>query len=382
MLMHPSLANGETRLDLWLRVREFAVPPPMIETSTARRLAGDWAGACAAARVDVDLNLRSLARLRGPDIAARVRADLRHLAPDLLRWHLPRIGPGGLLRPGLTIALARYDAELHLVVRTPPAWAAGGQRFSLALWDGTGGGPHPDRYFRLDLHRHLWDARRSGELRARARPDWAAEAALLRTGGPVLVRAAGRRLLLDPRTGTTRPARTRDGRVPVLPHASTYPAPDLELLEADAIDPGALHPLVAEALAPGSVLLPGPEPGAATRLVECRGAEHRIALVDGVLTALDHDPAQLRREELLVALGGPPLPCLRAIDLVHRTPERLDDIRARLDHGDAAGALAAVESLLGPNALLRAGALREALEAAARQRILHGLFRNGLTPTR
>ncbi|WP_433615042.1 hypothetical protein ACQP2P_10390 [Dactylosporangium sp. CA-139114] len=380
--MHPSLANGETRLDLWLRVREFAVPPPMIETSTARRIAGDWAGACAAARVDVDLNLRQLARLRGPDIAARVRADLRHLAPDLLRWHLPRIGPAGLLRPGLTITLARYDAQLHLVARTPPAWAAGGQRFSLALWDGTGGGPHPDRYFRLDLHRHLWDARRCGELRARARPGWAAEAALLRTEGPVLVRAAGRRLLLDPRTGTTRPARTRDGRVPVLPYASTYPAPDLELLEAGAIDPGALHPLVAEALAPGSVPLAGPEPGAPTRFVECRGAQHRIALVDGVLSALDHDPAQLRREELLVALGGPPLPCLRAIDLVHRRPERLDDIRARLEHGDAAGALAAVENLLGPNALLRAGALREALEAAARQRILHGLFRNGLTPTR
>ncbi|WP_426511310.1 hypothetical protein ACPPVO_12205 [Dactylosporangium sp. McL0621] len=371
------MRTSETRLDLWLRVREFAVPPPMITTSTARRLAGDWAGACAAARVDVDLNLRLLARLRGPDIAARVRADLRHLAPDLLRWHLPRAGPEGRLRPGLTVPLARYDDGLHLVARTPPAWAAGGQRFGLALWDGTPGHPHPDRYYRLDLHRHLWDARRAGELRARARPDWVAEAGRLRAAR-VLVRYGRRRLLLDAESGEARPTRTRDGRLPVLPHASTWPAPDLELLEAGRIDPGDLHPLVAEALAPGAQPRP-PQQKRTPRIVECRGAAHRIALVGGVLTALDHDPAQLRREELLAALGGPPLPCLRAIDDCHRHPESLDDIRARLDHGDTAGALAAVEDLIGPDALLRAGALRDALEAAARQSIRHGLYRNGLT---
>src|SRR3954454_9539185 len=121
--MHSHFANGSSRLQLWLRVRDFAVPQPMIETSTARRLAGDWAGACAAAHVDVDLNLRLLARQRGPDLAARVRADLRHLAPDLLRWHMPRTSPDGLLRPGLTVALAGYDDGLRLVARTPPAWA-------------------------------------------------------------------------------------------------------------------------------------------------------------------------------------------------------------------------------------------------------------------
>ena len=92
-------ANGDSRLSFWLRVREFAVPPSMIETATARRLAGDWAGACAAAGIDVDLNLRSVARTHGRGLAAQVRADLRHLAPDLLRWHMPRIAPDGLLRP-------------------------------------------------------------------------------------------------------------------------------------------------------------------------------------------------------------------------------------------------------------------------------------------
>ncbi|MDX3070585.1 hypothetical protein PV518_52185, partial [Streptomyces sp. ND04-05B] len=57
--------NGDPRLSLWLRVREFAVPPSMVETATARRSVGDWAGACAAAGVDVDLDLRSGAHTYG-----------------------------------------------------------------------------------------------------------------------------------------------------------------------------------------------------------------------------------------------------------------------------------------------------------------------------
>ncbi|NKQ29313.1 hypothetical protein HF200_34700, partial [Streptomyces galbus] len=182
-------ANGDTRFSLWLRVREFAVPPSMIEAATARRRAGDWAGACAAAGVDVDVRPCAVARTHGHDLAARLRDDLRHLAPDLLRWHLPRIAPDGLLRPGLTLTLARYatgpddPSPVHLVARTAPAWADGGQRISLALWDGprerrsagttppaTRSHPHPppSRWFRLDLHPHPWDARRPGGLTARA----------------------------------------------------------------------------------------------------------------------------------------------------------------------------------------------------------------------
>src|SRR3954454_6252108 len=149
--MRPLTANENFRLLFWLRVREFAVPPSMIESATARRVAGDWAGACVAARVDVDLNLRAVGRTHGWEFAAQVRADLRHLAPDLLRWHFPRIGPDGLLRPGLTVSLARYHpaadrgGAIHLVARTPPAWADAGQRISLALWvpSERGAGPHP-----------------------------------------------------------------------------------------------------------------------------------------------------------------------------------------------------------------------------------------------
>ncbi|MFB7931618.1 hypothetical protein ACFC4C_21200 [Streptomyces sp. NPDC056039] len=422
MLTHT--ANGDTPTSFWPRVREFAVPPSMIETATARRRAGDWAGACAAAGIDVDLQPRAVARTHGRELAALLRADLRHLAPDLLRWHLPRIAPDGLLRPGLTIGLARYDTTgttpLHLVVRTPPAWADAGQRLSLALWDAsdtTGRRPphprhphpRPSRRFRLDLHRHLWDARRVGELRVRAGADlpatdgrpapgplpqghrraverWAAEAEILlraegRPTGRVAVRLGARnRLVLDVSDGTAVvSSHAPDPTLPVLPDAATWVLPDLELLRAGAIDPGRLHPLVAPALGVERTGTSGvrEDPGD-PRQVECRGARHTIGLVDGTLAALDHAPDEIRREELLAALGGPPLPCLQAIDRAHRRPDCLLGVRERLRHGDVTGALAAVESLLGPEAVLRDGPLRDALETAARRRVAHGLFRAGL----
>ncbi|AEN09090.1 MULTISPECIES: hypothetical protein [unclassified Streptomyces] len=435
-------AYEDSRSSFCPRVRQFAVPPSMIETATARREAGDWAGACAAAGVDVDLDLRSVARAHGPDLTARLRADLRHLAPDLLRWHMPRIAPHGLLRPGLTVSLARYDLDgsdgvrpVHLVVRTPPAWADAGQRISLALWDGSRSEPHAHRHphprpgprFRLDLHRHLWDARRADDLRVRSGADlspsdagaggepapgtresvplevrepvppevreavppelrraigrWTAEAGILlraegRSTGAFAVRLGGRRRLFLELAGggdATGPSVLRtappppDGdatSLPVLPDAATWVLPDLELLRTGAIDAGLLHPLVARALLPGRPPAAGPPPvvdGAGRpRVVECRGARHRIGLVDGVLVPLDHDPAEIRREELLVALTGTPLPCLRAIDEAHRRPDCLSGVRERLDHGDVAGALAVVEGLLGPGALLRDGPLPDA----------------------
>lgn len=439
--MPTDTAYGNSPLSFWPRVREFAVPPSMIETATVRRSAGDWAGACAAAAVDVDLDLRSVSRTHGRELAAQVRADLRHLAPDLLRWHLPRVAPDGLLRPGLTLALARYETAgrdgagpVHLVVRTPPAWADGGQRVSLALWDGSHSEPsarrhphaRPSRRFRLDLHRHLWDARRADELGVRSGaapppddgppptvPDvpetvprdfrcavgrWADEARTLlhaegRAAGTVSVRLGARqRLLLDlvadqdglgpPSMRISEAPAHRDvSALPVLPDAATWVLPDLDLLHGGLIEADRLHPLVASALVPGMPPVGSRPPSDRKRqphIVECRGARHRIGLVDGVLSALDHDPAEIRREELLAALSGTPLPCLQAIDRAHRRPDCLDGVRDRLHHGDIAGALAVVEGLLGPDALLRDGALRDELEAAAERRLTYGLFRAGL----
>ncbi|MDH6520824.1 hypothetical protein M2163_002192 [Streptomyces sp. SAI-135] len=425
--MLTSTANDDIRTSFWPRVREFAVPASMIETATVRRLAGDWAGAFAAAGFDVDLNLRAVARDHGRDLASRVRTDLRALAPDLLRWHMPRIAPDGLLRPGLTLALARYDTvegPVHLVARTAPAWADAGQRISLALWSRSVPDavrhphPRPNRRFRLDLHRHLWDASRAGELRARsgaggppgrqppstgtelavpaacAVDRWGAEARILlaaegRAGGCLSVRWGGRRRLvleLAADDGPIRPVPTPSAAavsaLPVLPDAATWVPPDLRLLRAGAIEPDRLHPLVAEALAPDRAATgPArtPDPPGRPRVVECRGARHRIGLVDGALAPLDHDPDEIRREELLVALTGTPLPCLQAIDEAHRRPHCLDGVRERLVHGDTAGALAVVEGLLGPEALLRPGPLRDELEAAALRRVTYGLFRAGLT---
>ncbi|HJP76409.1 MAG TPA: hypothetical protein VJ914_19230 [Pseudonocardiaceae bacterium] len=382
-MTHSLTANENSRLLFWSHVREFAVPTSMIESATARRAIGDWAGACAAAHVDVDLNLRTVARTHGRQLAAQVRADLRQLVPDLLRWHFPRVAPDGPLRPGLTVPLARYlPGPVHLVARTPPAWADAGQRIGLALWAPTvRPRPHPDRRFRLDLHRHLWDARRTGELRQRARPDWLAEAKLLRANGLVTVRLSARRwLVIDTATSTitSAPARNRDW--PILPDAATWPLPDLELLDAGLIEAERLHPLVASALAPGGrPVARHRDSTTSSRLVECRGARHRIGLVGGALVPLDHDADEIRREELLMALGGNGLPCLRAIDEAHRHPECLVDVRARLCHGDTAGALATAESLLGPQVLHRSEALRDEFEIAARRRIRHGLFRAGLT---
>ena len=327
---------------MWQRVREYAVPPSMIETATARRAAGDWAGACAAARVDADLDLRAVRDRHGTELTTRLRADLRRLAPDLLRWHMPRIAPDGRLRPGLTIPLAQYGGygdgpSVQLVVRTPPARADAGQRMSLSLWEGPGDStwghhphPHPDRRFRLDLHRHLWDRTRSGELARRcgspdqdspwAKGSWAAEAELLlrterRPRGAFTVRlgARGRAVLElvapdDSHAPTFRPLPydlppQEAAALPVLPEAAARLLPDLELLRSGLITVGRLHPLVAEAL-----------------------------------------PA----------------------------------VRERLGHGDVSGALAVVEGLLGPAAMLRDGPLRQELESAAARRVDHGLFRAGL----
>lgn len=434
----------DSRLDLWVRVRELAVPPGMIEVATARRLVGDWSGACAAAHVDLDVDLRRLARTHGRGLSARIRADLRYLAPDLLRWHLPRIAPDGLLRPGLTMVLARYGAEditnvaggtqclregsVHLVVRTPPAWAAAGQRISLALWDGTSPGtgarmhphPRPNSRYRLDLHRHLWDSRWVGELRTRAGAGqraamtpgddpgltlsgsvlpgcavdrWADEAGILlraegQRSGLVLVRCGARkRVVLDVRAdGETSPAvriskaHPRGGisALPVLPDAATWVLPDLELLRAGAIAADRLHPLVASVLGHDGMPSENSEIDTAHRIVECRGERHRIGLVNGVLAALDHDPTEIRREELLAALTGTPMPCLQAIDRSLRQPDWLVGVCDRLDHGDIDGALTIVEGKLGADAVLRDGPLRDALEAAVRQRITYGLFRAGL----
>ncbi|MEU6507573.1 ankyrin repeat domain-containing protein [Streptomyces sp. NPDC046942] len=161
------------------RIRRYAVPRWMIERATACRLAGDWQGACAAANVDVTFDLAEVAEHCGDDVAAALVDDLRHFAPDLVRWHLPRVlGGRTTLATGTTVVLARYRPKaagegrlttpyLHV---TTPAMVDGPQRialrFSTVESEQTAG---VFGQFTQDWRsaRHLWDARHAAELRER-----------------------------------------------------------------------------------------------------------------------------------------------------------------------------------------------------------------------
>ncbi|MFB7939741.1 ankyrin repeat domain-containing protein [Streptomyces sp. NPDC056049] len=157
----------------WTRIRRHAVPEWMIERATEARLAGDWRTACAVAAVDVpaDLDPERIAERYGTEVAARVADDLRHLAPDLLRWHLPRVlGGHTTLTPCRRIVLAVYGPREPVLSVTTSPMLAGPQR--LALRFGPAVDPVRDTLHGLDYTtedwtaaRRFWDARRTAELR-------------------------------------------------------------------------------------------------------------------------------------------------------------------------------------------------------------------------
>ena len=151
-------------LEMYRLTRPSDVPAAMVEAATARRLAGDVAGAFAAARVDLDVDVATIVRLHGREMADQVIDDLSHIAPDLLRWSVPRAlePPGTLIGPGL---LRRYPGAggANLIVDT--AWKQPGR---LRLWMQTRKGPAdlPDRVPGwYHLPRAYWDVRYTGELR-------------------------------------------------------------------------------------------------------------------------------------------------------------------------------------------------------------------------
>ncbi len=154
-------------LELWLASRHFAVPGSMVTAATARRLAGDWKGACAAARMVADIDLEAVRSTHGAAVAAAVEDDLTHLVPDLLRWHLPRDGGGSGLTPG-RICLAVYGERrtTRLVADTvsPNVWSYSSQGVQLLLVESERVAPDHD----WTRARYLWDDRATGGLLSRA----------------------------------------------------------------------------------------------------------------------------------------------------------------------------------------------------------------------
>ncbi|MEU9255660.1 ankyrin repeat domain-containing protein [Streptomyces sp. NPDC048270] len=158
----------------WQRIRRYAVPAWMIEQATAHRLAGDWRAACATAAVDVAFELPEIEARYGAAVAGAVADDLRHLAPDLLRWHLPRVlGGRTTIEPDLRIVLASYGgADGPSLSVTTPTMIEGPQRLRLhcapvvpVKWRSYGGGGfRPESWVAA---RPFWDARRAPELGAR-----------------------------------------------------------------------------------------------------------------------------------------------------------------------------------------------------------------------
>ncbi len=163
----------------WRRIRKYAVPRSMIEQATERRLAGDWRGACAAANVDVEFDRIDPARLRGAETiawlygketVARLEEDLRYLAPDLVRWHLPRCLHGHTtLRPGRCVILASYGgkpANGPYLYITTQKMVDGPQRLTLCL-GGIDDKQYSWQYAQVQdwrLARHLWDTRQAHKL--------------------------------------------------------------------------------------------------------------------------------------------------------------------------------------------------------------------------
>ncbi|MFB7253618.1 ankyrin repeat domain-containing protein [Streptomyces nojiriensis] len=164
---------------VWRRIRRYAVPGWMIEQATAHRLAGDWRAACAAAAVDVEFELPAVEARYGTAVAEAVAEDLRHFAPDLLRWHLPRyLGGRTTIATDLRILLASYGGPGGPTLSvTTPHMSEGPQRLRLHCapvtakkWNlYTGSGFISQDWTAV---RPFWDARHASELGARfADPD-------------------------------------------------------------------------------------------------------------------------------------------------------------------------------------------------------------------
>lgn len=149
----------------WRRIRAGMPLPHAVAAAARARAAGDWRTAAAVVPVDVDLDLAAVRDRFGADAAARIDDELRHLALDLLVWHLPR-HPGGM-----TTYRARTSAVLAPEVVEPgapllrvrlPLSPTGPQRLRLSIATVDEMADH--RWYVAP--RHTWDVRATAGLRA------------------------------------------------------------------------------------------------------------------------------------------------------------------------------------------------------------------------
>ncbi|GLY33675.1 hypothetical protein [Kineosporia sp. NBRC 101731] len=348
-------AAGSAILDpIWatahLEARRAGVPSTMVDAATEHRLAGDWRRACAAAAVDVRLDLADIRKRHGPDVHRQILADLRCFAPDLLRWHLPRSLPGGGPQKGLVLILAEYPGAGALVVRTPGVHWAAGERLVLELAEPPPVGRRADRW-RIVHHRYLWDADRSGEyasltvdsdsvVQAQDAGDFAGAWRLagidlhpgegsrmlrhLRVNLPRLLGlretvalrpGAGLAIVLQPRrkgpyaSGVDAyvTSAMAAARLPVLPRPAWCRPLDHDLVRLGLATPMQLHPLVRQAFR-GDPVAAGD-----SVQIDCRGRAHRVRRENGRWTALDHDDRQDEAERFLIGLGAVVLGCHQVI---------------------------------------------------------------------
>jgi hypothetical protein len=340
----------------------------MVAEATRRRRAGDWAGACAAARVDVRFELRDVRNRYGAELSERVEEALHHLVPDLVRWHLPRqwIVDDGLLQPNLRIPLARYG-PVALWIRTP-SHLTRPQGVELQIGDLEFAPSLVDNW--VDT-RDLWDSRFTGGLRLRVNGGhaalteqvialqeeerfeeaWAAGGIPLsfvdpddqspvrlerwynpsdlfalvpalrsqlstRSAGTVaLARPTGYRALHVVLTVTDEGitgALERYNRTeprPFVPRSWWHRLPEMELLRLGRLEPAGLHPLVRASLLPdydGDPEEYRPLGPLQTESVpvRCRGVWHQVGWHGGRVQALDHTEEEARREGVMRSLGG------------------------------------------------------------------------------
>lgn len=158
----------------WLAARRHAAPPALVAAAAERRAAGDWHGACAAARFVVRVDPNGVRAAHGAAVADALVEDLRHLVPDLIRWHLPRELRGGIGRvlADEPVLLARYGDEPD----APALWVRTPVHLERPLRPELRFGPLDPTDIAVEMNRwddarYLWDDRATDGLRRRLGSD-------------------------------------------------------------------------------------------------------------------------------------------------------------------------------------------------------------------